>query len=392
MLKNEPIRNKRNLLIPPIADHIRTTMSDVPSTWSSTEPYFNQFERIHETVKLEFEVEEAFTDYETGAPTFYVKLQPDSKKAFLKLIKRLDPMDFVPTLKKKGEKIELQVLRKPSMKPSRLWINIVLLLATVGTTIFTGYMLSLGLVEDGKMSNPWVGALSFAVAIMAILGSHEMGHKLVANRHGIKATAPYFIPGPPPQLGGFGTFGAVIQQKSLAPNRDALFDLGASGPIVGFIVSIIVTIIGVQLSYPYLTNELPTGTLPIPMLYDFLAGIFLKVPPNPQQSFLVIVLHPVAFAGWLGMLVTMLNLIPMGMFDGGHAARGSLGPKAMWILWIASVALLLILGYYVFALLALLLSTGRHPGPLDDVSKLTASRKLVAIALIAIFVLCLVPL
>jgi len=368
-------------------------MSDMPSTWSSTEPYFSQFEQINEAVKLEFEVDEAFTDYETGAPTFYVRLRPDSKKAFLRLIKRLAPMDFVPILKRKGEKIELQVLRKPSVKPSRLWINIVLLLATIGTTLLTGYVLSLGLVEDGRMSNPWVGALSFAVAIMAILGSHEMGHKLVANRHGIEATAPYFIPGPPPQLGGFGTFGAVIQQKSLAPNRDALFDLGASGPIVGFIVTITVTVIGVQLSYPYLTDELPPGAVPIPMLYDFLAGVFLKVPPNPQHlPFLVIVFHPVAFAGWLGMLVTMLNLIPMGMFDGGHAARGSLGPKALWILWIVSVALLLILGYYAFALLALLLSTGRHPGPLDDVSKLTTGRKLVAIVLVAIFVLCLVPL
>ncbi len=368
-------------------------MSDVPSTSSSTDPYFSQFEQIHEAVKLEFEVEEAFTEYETGAPAFYVTLQPDSKEAFLRLIKRLDPIGLVPTLKSKGEKIELRVLRKLSVKPSRLWINIALLLATIGTTLLTGYVLSLGLVDDGRMSNPWVGALSFAVAIMAILGSHEMGHKLVADRHGIEATAPYFIPGPPPQLGGFGTFGAVIQQKSLAPNRDALFDLGASGPIVGFIVTVIVTIIGVQLSYPYLTDALPTSTLPIPMLYDFLLGAFLKVPPNPQNlPFLVIDAHPVAFVGWLGMLVTMLNLIPMGMFDGGHVARGFLGPKPLWILRIVSVGLLLILGYYVFAFLALLLSTGRHPGPLDDVSKLSTGRKLVAIALIAIFVLCLVPL
>jgi hypothetical protein len=368
-------------------------MSDVPSLDFSAEPYFRQFKQILAAVKLEFEVEEAFTEYETGAPTFYVRLHPDSKKAFLRLIKHLDPMGFVPTLKRKGEKIELQVMREPSVKPSRLWINIVLLFATIGTTLLSGYMLSLGLVEDGKMANPWVGALSFAVAIMAILGSHEMGHKLIANRHGIKATAPYFIPGPPPQLGGFGTFGAVIQQKSLPPTRDALFDVGASGPIVGFIVTIIVTVIGIQLSYPFTTNTVPSNTLPLPMLYKFLAEIFLKVPPTmPNREFLVITLHPVAFAGWLGMLLTMLNLIPMGMFDGGHAARGSLGPKAMRILWIVSVALLLILGYYTFALLALLLSTGRHPGPLDDVSKLTTGRKLVAITLIAIFVICLVPL
>lgn len=361
-------------------------MSDVPSTDSSFESLFAQFEQVRSIVEQEFDVEDSLIEYET--PTFYVKLRQDSKEAFLRLIKRLDPLGFAPILRKKANKIVLQIIRKPPAKPSRPMINVILLLATIGTTMLTGYLLSIGLVEEGYMSNSIMGAVTFTAAIMAILGAHEMGHKIVANRRGIEATAPYFIPGPPP----LGSFGAVIQQKSLAPNKDALFDLGSSGPIIGFMVTVIVTIIGIQMSYTEWVDKLPPSALPIPLLYDFLATMLITPPPNlTNGQWLLITLHPVAFAGWLGMLVTMLNLIPMGMLDGGHAARGSLGPRARSILSAAAVLILLIFGYYAFAILALILSLGKHPGPMDDVSKLSTSRKLVIIALVAIFVLCIAP-
>jgi len=367
-------------------------MNNAASTDSSSavESPIIQFEQIRSAVELEFEVEESLIEY--GIPTFYPKLKQDSKNAFLRLIKRLEPLGFVPILKKKENKIVLQVAPKPPVKPSKPEINIALFLATLGTTLIAGYVFSLGLEEEGYMQNPMLGAITFAAAIMAIFGAHEMGHKIVANMHGIEATQPYFIPGPPWPY-GFGTFGAVIQQKSLAPNKDALFDLGASGPIVGFVVSIIVTIIGVQMSYPSWVKELPQGTVSMPIIYELIAIIFLKIPQNPTHAeWLLLTPHPVALAGWLGMLVTMLNLIPAGMFDGGHAARGSLGPRARSILSATAIAVLFILGYYTFAIFALFLSLGQHPGPLDDVSKLTNSRKLATIALISIFVLCVAPL
>jgi len=359
-------------------------MSDMSSTDSSFEPFFAQFEQVRIIVEQEFGVEDSLIEYET--PTFYVKLRQDSKEAFLRLIKRLELLGFAPILRKRADKIVLQVVRKPPAKPSRLMINVVLLLATIGTTMLTGYLLSIGLMENAIM-----GAITFTAAIMAIFGSHELGHKIVANRRGIEATAPYFIPGPPPPI-GFGTFGAVIQQKSLAPNKDALFDLGSSGPIIGFIVTIIVTIIGIQMSSMEWVDELPPGTLPVPLLFDLLATLLITPPPNPtNKPWLLITPHPVAIAGWLGMLVTMLNLIPMGMFDGGHAARGSLGPRARSILSAAAILMLFIFGYYTFAILALILSLGEHPGPLDDVSKLSTSRKITTIVLVAIFVLCVAP-
>ncbi len=110
------------------------------------------------------------------------------------------------------------------MKSSNILINWILLFATMATTFVTGYMIS----PEGI--NPLFGGATFTIAMLAVLGTHEMGHKITANKNGIDATFPYFIPGPPP----LGTFGAVIMQKSLPPNRDALFDVGADGPIFGF--------------------------------------------------------------------------------------------------------------------------------------------------------------
>lgn len=332
-----------------------------------------EFEQLRGIVESEFTIEEGLMEY--NVPTFYLRLGQDPKKAFLGLVKRLDAFGFVPVLRDREGKIVLQVVRKPLLKSSRKIINWVLFLATIGTTLVTGYFLSLGLV------NPLEGAVMFTVALLAILGSHEMGHTLAAKIHGVESTPPYFIPGPPWPF-GIGTFGAVIQQKSLAPNRDALFDLGASGPIVGFIVTVLVTMIGLRMSS---VEPLPEEAfiIPVPLLFRFIAETLLSPPPN-----MAVMLHPVAFAGWVGMLVTTLNLVPIGMFDGGHAVRGLLDQKARNALTFISIIILLILGQFIMAILAFLLSMHRHPGPLDDVSKLTVGRKLATVMLVLIFVLC----
>jgi len=331
-----------------------------------------EFEQLRGIVESEFTVEEGLIEYDVS--TFYVKLGPDSKEAFLRLVKRLDTLGFVPVLRDREGRIALQIVRKPLVKPGRRIINWVLFLVTIGTTLVTGYFLSTGLMD------PLGGAVMFAVAILAILGSHEMGHTLAAKMHGVESTLPYFIPGPPWPF-GIGTFGAVIQQKSLAPNRDALFDLGASGPIVGFIVTVLVTIVGLQMS----SVEPPPPEafyIPVPLLFRFIAERLLSPPPD-----MAVMLHPVAFAGWVGMLVTTLNLMPIGMFDGGHAVRGLLGQKARSALTFISILILLILGQFIMAILAFMLSMHKHPGPLDDVSKLTVGRKLATVILVLIFVL-----
>lgn len=362
-------------------------MCGMSSTGPFVEP-FEQFERLRVMVEKEFDVEEGFMEY--GTPTFYLRLKPDLKEAFLRLLKNLDSLGFAPILRRRGGKIVLQTVSKPPMKPSRRLINVALLLATVGTTSLAGYVLSLGLVEEGYMSNSLVGAVMFAVSLMAILVSHEMGHKLSARRHGIEATAPYFIPGPPPPY-GIGTFGALIQQKSLAPNKDALFDLGASGPIMGLVATIIVTIIGIQMSYIIPLAEAPegAGVIRLPLLFQLFAAMLLNPLPDVESA---ILMHPIGFAGWVGMLLTMLNLIPTGTLDGGHAIRGFLGPRARRILSFGAIIALFALGYVWMAMFVIFISMYQTPGPLDDVSKLTTSRKLVALALALIFIVCAAPL
>ncbi|UCH71099.1 MAG: site-2 protease family protein [Candidatus Bathyarchaeota archaeon] len=320
-------------------------------------------------VESEFDVEEGFVDH--GVATFYVRMREDSKEAFLRLTQHMEHLRLIPVLRRKDEKIVLRAIPKPSTKPSRNIINIVLFFATLGTVFLSGYFQYLD-VEN---------ALMFTGAIVAVLGSHEMGHKLIADKHAVEATYPYFIPGLPP----IGTFGAVIQQKSLPPNRDALFDIGFAGPITGFIVSIIVTFIGVQLSV--VTSELPEGAglIQVPLLFRLITWLF---PPSGTGEW--ILLHPVAFAGWVGMIITMLNLVPVGMFDGGHVARSLVGKKAHRILSYLGIILLVII-WYPMAFIALFFSFYQHPGPLDDVSELTTRRKLAAFGLIAVFVLCVVP-
>jgi len=351
-----------------------STQTGTP-TPSTTETI--QYEQIYQIIEENgFTIEEGLLEY--NIPTFYITPKPNTGEAFLKLYRQLDKKGLAPVLRKRGDKTTLQIVPKPPIKPTRPTTNIVLLLITMATLFITGYILSLGWTEN--IPNPTIGAIMFTVAIMSILGAHEMAHKLAANKHGVEATYPYFIPGLPLPI-GIGTFGAVIQQKSLAPNKDALFDLGISGPIVGFIITIIVTLIGVQMSQ--LTSKPPEGAalLPVPLLFELLVTAF---PPSGNGN--IIMLHPVAFAGWVGMVVTMLNLVPVGQLDGGHVARAVLKDTTRTNLAFISIAVLFIFAW-PWALIAFFLLRYRDPGPLDDVSRLSNSRKLAAIILIIIFVL-----
>jgi len=344
------------------------------------------FEKITTIVSAEFQVEEALIEH--NVPTYYLKQPQETKQAFLRLLKNLKAMNLIAFLRRNNGRTVLKIVPKPPAKPSNILVNWILFFATIVTTFVTGYMLSLGLVEKGAMSNPFVGGATFMIAIIAVLGMHEMGHKLTANKKGIDATPPYFIPGPPPFGGilGIGTFGAVIMQKSLPPNKDALFDVGASGPIVGFILAVIVSIVGLLFS-PVYPLPIPEGGLPAPLIFHLFLSFVVKLPPDYY-----VLLHPVAFAGWVGMIITMLNLLPAAMLDGGHVARSLVGEKARSILTFLSILLLIVEDFWPMAIFVLFISMYKHPGPLDDVSSLSASRKLLTVVLVAIFVLSSFPL
>ena len=358
-------------------------MTETPN--GKEEPFVFQqsdFEKITALVTAEFQVEDSLM--ENGVPTYHLKQPQETKQPFLKLLKSLNSINLIAALRRIDGRIVLRVIPKPPVKPSNVMINWILFFATIATTFVNGYLLSENLV------NPFIGGAAFTVAIMTILGLHELGHKITANRQGVEATPPYFIPGPPSVFGllGFGTFGAVIMQKSFPPNRDSLFDIGASGPVLSFVLSIVATAIGLLFSPVTFSSEL-LPSFQLPLLFGLLTEAIVAVPlPPPGMPYAYVTLHPVAFAGWVGMLVTMLNLLPVATLDGGHVSRSLVGDKARTVLSFFSIFLLVIEGFWSMAIFVLFIAMYRHPGPLDDVSSLSTSRKLGAIALIVVFVLC----
>ena len=356
-------------------------MSETPSDAGDMQSFQQtDFEKITQLVKGEFQIQEALL--EQGTPTYYLEWPQETKHAFLRVLNHLEEMKLIAFLRKIDGKVVLRVVQKPPVKPSNPRTNVILLLATVATTFITGFI---SFPNTGI--NPAVSGAIFSAAILMVLGIHEMGHKLTANKKKIDATSPYFIPGPPP----LGTLGAVIMQKSLPRNRDALFDVGANGPIAGFIVALIFSAIGLLLLIPApISPDAETLSL-MPASWILLARIFsgLNLLPHAPPNG-VLLLHPITSAGWAGMVVTMLNLLPAAMLDGGHVARSTLtGDKPRLILTFASVALLLLVGteFIVMAFLIVFMSMFKHPGPLDDVSKLSRNRKLITVALVAVFLL-----
>jgi membrane-associated protease RseP (regulator of RpoE activity) len=228
----------------------------------------------------------------------------------------------------------------------------------------------------------------YAIAVLLILGSHEMGHYLACRRYGIPATLPFFIPGPPP----LGSFGAVIRIRGAIPHRRALFDVAAAGPIAGFLVTLPVLVIGLLTASPVPDLQPPAaGTLvlgePVVMalLHDQIAG------PTPirMNSWLA--------AAWVGLLVTALNLFPVGQLDGGHAAYAVSRPLHRRLAWMTIAAVLAMIGaqfaipgqqpFYLVWFLVLLWMRDRHPPLIDDGGALDPGRKLLAIALAVIFLL-----
>jgi membrane-associated protease RseP (regulator of RpoE activity) len=188
----------------------------------------------------------------------------------------------------------------------------VLFACTVVSTFYVGALL----VENGHGPlRGWV----FAVPLLAILVTHEMGHWLQAKRHGVDASLPYFIPLPLPPL---GTLGAVISMRGRIKSRDALFDIGASGPLAGMIVALPVLAWGLHLSViePIPPHGVDEGQS---ILYLLMKRIVLGPIPSTHDVFL----HPTAFAGWAGLFMTMLNLVPAGQLDGGHVAYALFGER-----------------------------------------------------------------
>lgn len=213
---------------------------------------------------------------------------------------------------------------EPDGRP-RWRVNLVLFLATVASVFFMGAAYAIGAREPPEQHETWLSLYLdgwvFAVPLMAILLVHEFGHYIAARIHKVDASLPYFLP--LPLLSPFGTMGAVIAMRGRIESRRALLDIGASGPLAGLVVAIPVLIIGLSLSRvaPNATEHYTQEGQSL--LYLALKRLVLGPIPEGHDVWL----HPTAFAGWAGLLVTMINLLPWGQLDGGHVAYALFGRK-----------------------------------------------------------------
>jgi len=281
---------------------------------------------------------------------------------------------------------EKVILRIP--KISRIhWI---LFLLTIFTTLFAG-----AIMEGAQIySNPLeiFKGIPFSFTLLFILGTHEFGHYYYAQKHKVDATLPYFIPAPP-FLFLIGTFGAFIKIKSPIYRKDALLQIGAAGPIAGFIIAVPALVIGLLLSEVIEKKDIQGAII----LGD---SILMKVLTFITHPGLLesqdIMLHPIAFAGWIGLLVTMLNLLPIGQLDGGHIAYAMLGEKQDIF---GKLAFLLLIPLSFFSinwliwgiLLLLLMRSVKHP-PIQDIHvPLSYKDKRIGYACLIIFILCFIP-
>ena len=364
------------------------------STQDSTHPDLSELRRI---VQLRFNVSDAYVD-QYGIPNFHVDREA-AKERFKTLIGDLKPLHLSASIRSNSDGLLIRIFQRIQARPSNPLINVLLMFATIGTILFASYSLTYSM--DPQVLTTVFGHLDlnvqiamFAGSIFGIIALHESGHKLAAFTHRMDSTLPYFIPGPPP----FGTFGAVISLKSPPANRDELFDLGFSGPVVGFIATIVVAIVSI-LTAPLVPEAqveklVSQGLLTVqawpntPLLMVLLSYLDIRAVA-PGQA---LVLTQVAFAAEIGALITFLNIIPAWQLDGGHIMRAALGPQGHRIATGLGLAVLALAGYWPFALLILIMmfTRGGRAGvePLDDVSSLSRGRKILFAFAIVVLVLC----
>jgi membrane-associated protease RseP (regulator of RpoE activity) len=326
----------------------------------------------------------------------------------------------------------------PARPADRLWLHLLLLVLTAGTTFITypvifgsipataaqGFTEALALAVRENAAD----ALAFSLTLLAILGSHEMGHYVLARLHRVDATLPYFIPLP---FLGVGTLGAVIRIRDRIPHRNALVDIGAAGPLAGLAVALPIllwglthsTVVDAPPSPPLLLGDSSLWALgreafawlmarlthapppPEPLLSGQVQWIFgdnllmqaltwLALGPLPEGKDVLV--HPVVVAAWFGLLVTLLNLLPVGQLDGGHLTFALWGRHARWVGQGVALVLLLLSLFVTASWVVWLLVTSKlvgfgHPEVLDPAAPLSRGRKwLCALCLLAL-VGCAMP-
>lgn len=352
-------------------------------------------------------------------------LSEDTASAYDQLAESLKSYSLTPLFRiEDGKQVILLVSSRPEPKPSRPGLNLIMFLLTVVSVLLSGGLTSL----EAPLSKNILQAATqivqagwpFAVSLIAILAAHEFGHYFAGRAHGVHVTLPFFIPMPFTPL---GTMGAFINMKEIPKNKRVLMDIGVAGPIAGYIVSVIVILIGLSLSkLDTIPLSFPAGQgiqmegnsitylllkyfsfgklLPEPVNYGgvepllYWVKYFFTGKPFPLGG-LDVMIHPVAWAGWAGLLVTTLNLIPAGQLDGGHIFHLLFGTRlSRRILPIILVSLaglgFVWSGWWLWAGLIFLL--GRvYAEPLDQITDLGTPRKILGVIALIIFLATFIP-
>jgi membrane-associated protease RseP (regulator of RpoE activity) len=365
---------------------------------------WNNFEQIpieqpFDVELLQREVGSRFPFYDMksniNTVAFFCRIDEETlEEKFESLRLVLSEKHYIPMIRfEHGEHI-IYIVKRPKIKKKKsVWINIVLLIATVFTTTLAGALQWVDINQVDWMNMItfpylWQGFIFFSVPLLLILGVHEMGHYYASKKHHVDASLPYFIPLPPPFL--LGTFGALISTREPIPNRKALLDIGIAGPLCGFLVAIPISLIGFFLMQQQPLTIPSTGgnmVLLPPLLLQWMGSLF-SIPSNA-------IIHPTLFAGWVGIFLTAVNLLPAGQLDGGHIARAILKEKHKYVSWIVIFVLaglsFFYTGWLMFAIIILLFIGTQHQPPLNEITRLDTRRKLLGLAILIIFILSFAP-
>jgi hypothetical protein len=287
----------------------------------------------------------------------------------------------------------------------RTWLNILLFAVTVVSCFLVGLTWSINYVYADDIVNGSIGSIGiddfmnpdvillslvYALVLIGILLAHEMGHYLTCRFYGIDATLPYFIPFPPPSP--IGTMGAFIKIRSPITRKQQLFDVGVAGPLAGFVLALPAMVYGLSLSkaVPPIPEE---GSIIFgePLLFKLLSESIFKGAPENYD----LILHPVAFAGWVGALVTALNLFPIGQLDGGHVVYALFGKqskkfaKPVLVAFVA-MGVFFWIGWFVWAVLIGFIGL-KHPRMWDEDVAISAGRRWVVLVVVLIFIFSFIP-
>ncbi|HXG89312.1 MAG TPA: site-2 protease family protein [Vicinamibacterales bacterium] len=298
--------------------------------------------------------------------------------------------------------LEPYYVAPPLPRQDRVWLHIVLFLMTVVTTTLVGALHYWGFTQgfnadavvfpDFRDPSLYLNGLWYSATVLGILGCHEMGHYVACRYYRVDASLPFFLPAPLPLT---GTLGAFIRIRDRIPSKVALFDIGLSGPIAGFLVAVPALVMGLTLSA---TEQLPadfTGLeLGEPLLFRFASWLVWGDLPDGVS----INMHPMAFAAWFGLLATALNLFPIGQLDGGHVAYAVLGRgSALLTLLMVCVAIgltIFSMSWLIWTILMVVMLAvmgPHHPPTLDDDMQMDRTRLILAVVGLVMLIICFTP-